>query len=246
MRLGIGIDLGSGGAPSLESRMYAAGANLWWDTTSGVTIATGVSNWVSKGPLTTALAQAAGVAQWAVVAGGGPDGRDSFRAADLGRQMLGNPGSTSQTRMAFIAVVKCPANGVMFCRVNTQAQRIRSTAGSNDIFNANDSSVSTAGTRSNGWEVVGGVLEAGAFGGACSRVEVYRNGVSEAVTGGPVTLVSTAANGSWVLGGGSGGIPTPVGMEIRDFIGWHNVASLPSAADFASLCLALKTLRNVP
>lgn len=246
MRRPTGRDRRGGAfSPSIEARMYSAGANLWWDTTVGVTLGTGVASWVSKGPLTTALAQAAGGAQWAVVAGGGPDGADSFRAADLGRQMGGNPGSTAQTRMAMIAVVKCPANGTAFCRVNTQAQRFRSTSGSNDAFNNNDATVSTATARSSGWEVWGWVLEAAAFGSACTRVEFYRNGVSETITGGPVTLVSTAANGSWVLGGGNGANPTVVGMEIRDYIGWHNVTSLPSAADFAALCVALKNARAI-
>lgn len=189
-RRNTGRDRRFGGAlPFSLGNFIGDGLTNWWDAAVGITIATGVSNWTDLVGGKN-LSQGTGAAQPNYVTSATPAGTPAVDC-DTSSKIIQNTSMTSQANAAYtwIGVIKLGASSNAWWLHTDAGATVGSRQDSNTTKYQWVSLPATVYTGS-AWDsayhvVIWRVRASGGFGTAIDTMELYVDGVSRTVTGGP-------------------------------------------------------------
>lgn len=186
----------------------SGGIKLHWDAAKGVTISTGVSNWVDQTGNGNTLAQGTGAQQPVLVTGATPAGTPAIHFDTTAKNINKTSGCTTQANAActLFFVIRIVGNGTRIWSHDNAAgsggSRLDSTSGNRVVFFWGTSGITDGAFDTSKYEVHCWRLAAsGGYGTAITTKELYINGVLQSTPSGTPNMTQGTVEVSFGVNG---------------------------------------------
>ena len=202
MRVGLGLSLG-GSVSDPVAALYASDV-YHFDAAVNVTLSGGrVQTWVDRS-LGLSLAKGGASNDPLFIASATPSGRPAVQLDSTSRFLFASaPDLFSAPALTVAAVVREMTGTQWWFRSNsgtTAYHQLRSSGGNHQYMTSGSSTITGPASDFSNYHVFVWQLAAGSFGGALTTKLMFRDGVSQTLTGSPVFPAALGASGQLRIG----------------------------------------------